>query len=75
MSETPHNNVLAKIVVGIVIAILCWAWTSLAMRVDSIQEKQSMGYQRLAKNDAEIAALREGMARIERKLDMVLETK
>ena len=76
----------SKMVQGIVISALLalsgWAWLALAARVDAItttvetiRERQIVGYGRLAKNEAEIAALKESLIRIEKKLDEALREK
>lgn len=60
-----------------------WAWTAnerqrdkaaeiANARVDRIEDKQTLGLQRLSKNEAEIAALREGFTRIDTKLDALI---
>ena len=64
---------VSAIVLAAVIMLGSWAWTSVANRVDAVQEKQSIGLQRISKNEAEITALKEGLARIEKKLDETLE--
>ena len=68
-----NSKIVSGIVLSSVLGLSGWAWVSVASRVDAIQEKQSVGYQRLAKLDAEIGALKEGLIRIEHKLDEALK--
>lgn len=64
-----------NIILSALLALGGWSLLSTVNRVDAIQEKQSISFQRHAKNDAEIASLKEGMSRIEAKLDKALDRK
>ena len=59
---------------GVAVMMGSWQWNTLVVRVDTIQDRQSIGYQRLIKNDTEIATLKESLTRIEKKLDDALSS-
>lgn len=81
MSESEkqqHHNSrtwAAGIGAAAILVLGSWSWNSVTNRLDIVQTKQAIGYERLAKLDAEVAALKEGLARIEKKLDQALEHK
>lgn len=58
-----------------VVALGSWAWNSVTGKVDAVQTVQASRGERITKVEAEIVALKEGLGRIERKLDQVLERK